>query len=200
MRLPVMFILSAFLVACGSNPDIVNLNAATSERDIQYLIGPGDGLTINVWNNPEVSASVSVRPDGKITTPLVEDMQAVGKTPKQLARDIEVVLADFVRSPKVSVIVSGFVGTYSEQVRVIGQAAQPQALSYRDRMTLLDVMIEVGGLGPNAAGNRAKIVRWVDETQTEIPVKIDNLINKGRIRENVLMLPGDILIIPEARF
>lgn len=165
-----------------------------------YRIGPGDMLEIFVWRNPEISTTVPVRPDGKISTPLVEDMVAVGKTPSQLARDMEEVLAVYIKSPSVNVIVSGFQGVPEEQIRVVGQAANPQAVPYREGMTVLDVMITVGGLGEFAAGNRAKLVRKVDGKTVEYRVKLDDLINKGDISQNVEIEPGDILIIPEAFF
>ena len=166
----------------------------------EYLIGAGDMLDVFVWRNPELSTRVPVRPDGKISTPLVEDIQAVGKSPTQLARDVEVVLAEYIRSPKVNIIVTSFVGTFSRQIRVVGQAANPQAIPYRDEMTVLDVIIEVGGLAEFASGNRAKIIRKINGEQVEIKVRLKDLINKGKIEENILMMPGDVLIIPESRF
>lgn len=174
--------------------------AAEPESQDQYLIGPGDTLRIFVWRNPEISVTVPVRPDGKISTPLVEDIQAVGKTPTQLARDMETQLATYIKSPQVNVIVTEFVGTFGEQIRVVGKATEPRALSFRRNMTLLDVMIEVGGLAPGAAGNRARIIRRAGAggEEQEIPVRIDDLINRGKIAANVRMMPGDVLIIPES--
>ena len=165
-----------------------------------YLIGPGDSLSVFVWGNPDLSASVPVRPDGKITTPLVEDVEASGKTPTQLARDMEQRLSRYVKNPVVTVTVSSFIGRYSEQVRVIGEAAKPQALNYRENMTVLDVLIEVGGLTEYAAGNRAKIVRVVNGEQKKIRARLYDLIKKGDISANITMKPGDILIIPESWF
>lgn len=165
-----------------------------------YLIGPGDTLDVFVWRNPELSVTVPVRPDGKISTPLIEDMEALGKTPTQLARAMEVRLAEYIRSPKVNIIVKSFVGAYSEQIKVVGEAANPSALSYRERMTVLDVVIEVGGLTEYASGNRAKIVRWEDGEQIEIKVRLKDLLNKGKISENIVMKPGDVLVIPRSRF
>jgi polysaccharide export outer membrane protein len=173
---------------------------ATSPEDYKYIIGPGDSVQIFVWRNPEVSQGVTVRPDGKITTPLVEDLQASGKTPTQLARDLEKALETYIRQPIVTVIVAGGVGPYSEQIRVVGQAANPQAISYKEKMTLLDVMIVVGGLTEFADGNNTKIVRIVDGEQKEYVARVDDLLNDGDINANVDMLPGDILIIPEAWF
>jgi polysaccharide export outer membrane protein len=166
----------------------------------EYLIGPGDVLQVFVWRNPEISVTVPVRPEGKISTPLVEDMMAAGKTPTRLARDIERVLSRYIKSPVVTVIVTDFVGTFGEQIRVVGQATNPRSLAYRSNMTLLDVMIEVGGLTEYAAGNRAKIIRKVGERETKIAARLEDLLQQGDIRANVKMMPGDILIIPEAWF
>lgn len=163
-----------------------------------YLIGPGDTLQIFVWRNPELTATVPVRPDGKISTPLVEDMVAVGKMPSQLARDIEKVLSEFIRSPQVNVIVSVPVSAFS-QVKVIGQVTTPQSIAYREGMRVLDVILATGGLAPFAAGNRAKIVRTVDGKETTLRVKIANLINKGDMTQNLEMRPGDVLVVPESR-
>lgn len=166
----------------------------------EYLVGPGDTLNIIVWRNPEVSMTVPVRPDGKITTPLVEDLPASGKTSSQLARDIEKALAKYIQDPIVTIVVTGFVGPYSEQIRVIGQATKPQALPYRDNMTLVDVLIAVGGLTTFADGNSASIIRRVDGKQQQFSVQLKNLINDGDMSANVLMRPGDVLIIPESFF
>ena len=148
---------------------------------------------------PELSVKVPVRPDGLISSPLVENMQAAGRTPSELAREMEKTLGQYVRSPTVNVIVTSFIGTYDAQIRVVGQAANPQALSYRAGMTLLDVMIAVGGLGKFASGNRAKIIRNIDGKSTEIKVKINRLLD-GDVKSNVEMRPGDVLIFPESRF
>lgn len=168
--------------------------------DYNYIIGPGDNVNIFVWRNQEVSTSVPVRPDGKITTPLVEDLQASGKSPSELARDIEKVLSAYIKDPSVTVIVTGFVGPYDQQIRVVGEAAKPQALPYRERMTLLDVMISVGGLTEFAAGNRTTLVRRVNGEEQSFQVYVDDLVKDGEISANVYMLPGDVLIIPEAWF
>jgi polysaccharide export outer membrane protein len=153
-----------------------------------------------VWGNPEVTRTVQVRPDGKFSAPLVEEVAASGKTPFQLARDIEKELQKYIRNPLVTVIVSNFVGPYGEQVRVIGQAAKPFAVAYKDNMSLLDLMILVGGVTDYAAGNRAKIIRTANGAQQEFAVRIDDLLNDGDITANVNLLPGDVLIIPEAYF
>ena len=174
--------------------------STTNPDNYRYLIGPGDSFHIFVWRNPEVSSSVIVRPDGMITTTLIEDLPVTGKTPTQVAREIEKALARFIKDPMVTVMMSGFVGPYSEQIRVVGEAAKPQALPYRQRMTLLDVMIAVGGLTTYAAGNQATIVRMVDGKQRQFNVHIDDLIKDGDISANVDMLPGDTLIIPESWF
>jgi polysaccharide export outer membrane protein len=191
-----LFIISSTLIiGCGATPEPVKDLGPT-----EYLIGPGDSLNVFVWRNPELSTTVPVRPDGKISIPLVEDMVAVGKTPKDLARDIEKVLSEYVRSPKVNVIVTGFVGQFNQQIRVVGQAANPKALPYRNNITLLDVIIEVGGLSEHAAGNRAKIVRRYGGEQSVIKVKLASLIDEGDMSQNIKMYPGDILIIPETWF
>lgn len=166
--------------------------------DYNYIIGPGDNVNIFVWRNQEVSMSVPVRPDGKITTPLVEDLQASGKTPSGLAREIEKVLSSYIKDPAVTVIVTGFVGPYDQQIRVVGEAAKPQALAYRARMTLLDVMIAVGGLTEFAAGNRTTLVRRINGQEQSFQVRVDDLVKDGDIGANVYMLPGDVLIIPES--
>lgn len=173
--------------------------ASHSNVSPDYIIGPGDVLQIFVWRQPELSVSVPVRPDGKISTPLVEDIVAVGKTPSDLARGIEKVLSEYVRSPQVNVIVTDPVSTFS-QVKVIGQVDKPQALPFREGITALDAVLAVGGLGDFAAGNRAKIVRTQDGKTTEIKIRLDDLLNKGDMRQNVKLRPGDVLVVPESRF
>jgi polysaccharide biosynthesis/export protein len=163
-----------------------------------YLVGPGDTIQVFVWRNPELTVSVPVRPDGKISTPLVEDMVAVGKTPSQLARDIEGVLAEYIRSPQVNVIVTQPLSAFS-QVKVIGQVNNPQSLPFREGMRVLDVVLATGGLGPFAAGNRAKIVRRVDGKEVTLKVKLASLINKGDMAQNLELRPGDVLVVPESR-
>jgi polysaccharide export outer membrane protein len=164
-----------------------------------YIIGPGDVLQVFVWRNPELTTTIPVRPDGKISTPLVEDMVAVGKNPSALARDIERVLAEYVKSPQVNVIVTQPVSAYS-QVKVMGQVLRPQALAYRDGMTVLDAVLATGGLAQFAAGNRAKILRSVGGKPTEIPVKLGKLLEGGDLSQNLALKPGDVLLIPESRF
>ena len=167
-----------------------------------YIIGPLDELTIFVWRNPELGAKVQVRPDGRITTPLITDMPAVGKTPKMLADDITLQLSQFIQDPLVSVIVNKFAGTYSQQVRIIGATGKPASLPYRANMTLLDAMIAVGGLSEYAAGNRAKLIRFDKETgkQKEYSLRLGDLLKKGDSRANVMLMPGDVIIIPESQF
>lgn len=189
-----------FLGGCASQNQLPTAPMPTTAGTHEYLIGPGDTISINVWRNPEVSQSVPVRPDGKITTPLVEDLPASGKTPTQLAREIEKVLSKFIQQPVVTVIVTSFVGPYTEQIRVIGQAAKPQALSYREGMSLMDVMIAVGGLAEFAAGNSASVVRNIDGKQHKIEVRLNDLLKKGDITANMPMRPGDVLIVPESFF
>jgi polysaccharide export outer membrane protein len=165
----------------------------------QYVIGPGDTLQVYVWRNPELTATVPVRPDGKITTPLNQDMVAVGKTPFQLARDIEKVLAEYVRSPTVNVIVTQPMGAYG-QIQVIGQVTKPGSLPYRAGMKVLDAVLAVGGLTQFAAGNRTKIERVSSGHKEELRVKLDALVNKGDMSQNLPLQPGDVLVVPESRF
>lgn len=165
-----------------------------------YRIGPGNSLLILVWRNEQLTTSVPVRPDGRISVPLIEDLQAAGKTPSELSRDMEAKLSTYVREPLVTVVVSGFIGTFDEQVRVIGEAQRPLSLPYRENMSALDVMIAVGGLTPFAAGNRAVIVRQVEGRQQQYRVRLDDLVKDGEISANVAMLPGDIMIIPQVTF
>jgi polysaccharide export outer membrane protein len=200
LTMGLLVVLGPALVGCqssGTSKPVPVTPAATPQSE--YVIGPGDTLQIFVWQHPEVSVTIPVRPDGRISTPLVEDVVAVGKTPTQLARDLEGQIGQFIRTPSVSVIVTNFVGTFSNQVRVVGQAASPQAIPFRQDMTLLDVMIQVGGLSPTAAGNRAKIIRKSGGQEREIKVRIEDLLNDGDTSKNVVMEPGDVLIIPESR-
>jgi len=165
-----------------------------------YLIGAGDTLNIVVWRNPDLSMSIQVRPDGLITTPLVEDLQASGKTATQLAREIEKVLGRYIQGPVVTVIITGFGGPYSQQVRVIGEAVKPQALAYRQNMTLLDVMIAVGGITDFADGNGASILRGGTGKTHQFRVRLKDLVRGGDLSANVNMRPGDVLIIPQSFF
>jgi len=185
------------LGACKTYPSLVAEEAYVGH---DYLVGPGDMVDIIVWRNPEVSMSVPVRPDGKITTPLVEDLPASGKTSTQLARDIEEALSKYIQQPVVTVVVTEFIGPYSEQIRVIGEAAKPQALPYREQMTLMDVLIAVGGVTEFAAGNRSRVIRNVDGKQQQFSVRLDDLIRDGDITANVPMRQGDVLVIPESYF
>jgi polysaccharide export outer membrane protein len=193
-----------FSAGCTSSPTTYDANEGSAEeagpQESEYLIGPGDSLEIFVWDHVDLSTNVQVRPDGKISTPLVEDLQAAGRSPTQLARDIEAVLAEYIRTPVVTVIMQSFVGEQTQQVRVVGQASEPRSLQFRQGMTILDVMIEVGGLSEFAAGNRAKIIRKSGGEQIEIRVRLNDLINKGKVEENLSMQPGDVLIIPESFF
>lgn len=191
--------LAVALIGCASKNAIPNAPQLAATPDYNYIVGPGDNLNISVWRNPELSMSVPVRPDGKIATPLVDDLVAQGKTSTEIARDIEKVLSKLVRDPVVTVIVTGFVGPYSEQIRVVGEAAKPQALPYKQKMTLLDVMIAVGGLTDFADGNGASIVR-ASEGGAQYSVRIKDLVKRGDIAANVEMKPGDILIIPQGWF
>ena len=191
------------LAGCASESKVDTKSATavqSAPEQTEYRIGPGDTLQVFVWNQPELTVTVPVRPDGMISTPLISGVPAEGKTATQLAKDLEAALSEFVRNPTVSVMVTGFVGAYADQIRVVGQASKPQSLPYRANMSLLDVMIAVGGLAEFAAGNRAVLVRTVDGKQTRTTVRLRDLLDKGDISANVSMRPGDVLIIPESRF
>jgi polysaccharide export outer membrane protein len=192
-------LLIALLAGCAGSPKYPPAPVTAATSDYNYIIGPGDALNIIVWRNPELSMSVPVRPDGKVSTPLVDELVAQGKNSTEIARDIEKSLAKFVRDPVVTVIVTNFIGPYSEQIRVVGEAAKPQALPYRQKMTLLDVMIAVGGLTDFADGNGASILR-ASEGGKQYSVRLKDLIKRGDISGNVEMKPGDILIIPQGWF
>jgi polysaccharide export outer membrane protein len=194
----VIFLL--YLAGCATPYPVATTEARTVDETPVYIIGSGDSINIFVWRNPELSATTTVRPDGRITTPLIEDVQASGKTPTQLARDMEKELATYIKNPVVTVMVGGFKGPFDQQVRVVGQAAEPQALPFQDGMTVLDVMIAVGGITQYAAGNKATIVRKMEGGPQQFQVRLSDLLNSGDISANVGMLPGDILIIPEAWF
>jgi polysaccharide export outer membrane protein len=195
--------LGVFLLAlsgCATKYPPLEGGPAPAQVTPDYIIGAGDSIEIFVWRNPELSSGVTVRPDGKITTPLVEDVPASGKTPTQLARDMEKELSVYVKNPVVTVMVGGFVGPYEQQIRVVGQATNPQALPYRDQMTLLDLIIAVGGLTEFADGNKSIIVRVIDGEWQQFGVRIDDLINGADISANTYVLPGDVLVVPESWF
>lgn len=198
----VAFALVSLVTGCASTTNYppVPADQAKVETDYDYLIGPGDNVEIFVWGSPELSGTVPVRPDGKITTRLVEDIPASGKSPAQLARDIEKAYSDYVKSAVVSVIVNGFVGIPTQQVRVVGEASEPTTVPYNKHMTLLDLMIEVGGLTDFADGNNTVLVRSAGGEQKLYGVRLEDLIKEGDISANVALKPGDILIIPEAWF
>ncbi|WP_246036977.1 XrtA/PEP-CTERM system exopolysaccharide export protein [Thalassotalea litorea] len=200
----VAIVFLGIITGCSSNQSLPSATVHPAQTETadsyNYLIGPGDQLNIFVWRNPDVSGSFIVRPDGKITTSLVEDIMASGKTPTQLARTIEEQLSTYLREPIVTVTVNRFVGPYSEQIRVIGEAAQPRAVSYGKNMTLLDVMIAVGGLTQFADGNQSVLVRVENGEQKQYLLNIEDLIRDGDISANVDVLPGDIIVIPEAWF
>lgn len=174
--------------------------AAANEAGPDYLIGPLDNLEIFVWRAPDLSTKITVRPDGRISTPLVNDMVAAGKTPSKLAADLEEALKEYVKTPQVTVIVSNFSSTFDQQVRVLGQAQKPTALPYQSGMTVLDVMVSVGGLTEFAAGNRATLIRGKGADKKSYRLKLDDLLRKGKIAANVPVLPGDVILIPESRF
>lgn len=182
--------------ATGSHPPAPPLAASA---DYRYVIGPGDTVSIVVFRNPELSMTVPVRPDGKVAAPLVEDLVAVGKDSTTLARDIEKALGKYIRDPVVTVVVTNFVGAYSEQIRVVGEAAKPQVLAYKQKMTLLDVMIAVGGMTDFADGNAATILRTADGNK-QYSVRLKDLLKRGDVSANVEMKPGDVVIIPQGWF
>ena len=198
----VCWMVTATAVAQGvSAPaaDAPATSALSPDDEASYVIGPGDQLQVFVWRNPELSTMVPVRPDGKISTPLVNDMVAVGKSPAQLSKDIEVMLGEYIRSPQVSVIVLQARSALSE-VRVVGEVLRPQAVPYRSGMTVLDVVLAVGGLNPYAAGNRAKLIRKENGANTDIRVKLEDLLNDGDMSQNVAVKPGDVLVVPQSRW
>ena len=186
------------LAACSTTDNFPPAPISASTQDYNYIIGPGDNINIIVWRNPELSMSVPIRPDGKFSTPLIDELVAQGKNSVEISRDIEKQLAKYVRDPVVTVIVTGFVGPYDQQIRVVGEAAKPQALPFKQYMTLLDVMIAVGGLTDFADGNGATILRTADGKQYS--VRLRDLIRRGDVSANVQMKPGDILIIPQSFF
>ena len=203
-------LLSPLIVACASAPTPKPAPATTTTTptptttdtkgtDSNYIIGPGDSLEVFVWRNPELSVTVPVRPDGKISTPLVEDMVAVGKTPPQLARDMEKVLSEYVRAPKVNIIVTTAASAFS-LVKVVGQVQHPSALPYREGMRVLDAILAVGGLSQFASGNRARIVRVENGKETIIHVKVADLVNSGDVKQNEPLKPGDVLVVPQSIF
>jgi polysaccharide export outer membrane protein len=209
MKLPysritlLVVMLISVLSGCSSKqlPSATARSSLTTDvNNYQYLIGPGDNLTIFVWRNPEISGNFIVRPDGKVTTSLVEDIEVTGRTPTMLARQLEEQLSTYINNPRVTVSVTNFSGPFSEQVRVIGEATNPSAINYTQHMTLLDLMIAVGGLTEFANGNGAKLVRVQGGSQQTFDINIDDLIRHGDISQNIDMLPGDVVIIPEAWF
>lgn len=193
-------LLAAGLAACSSKPEVPAALAETPEVPPLYQIGAGDSLTIFVWRNAELTTTVVVRPDGRISVPLIEDLYVEGKNPSDLAREIESELAVYIQDPLVTVIVGSFVGTFPQQVRIVGEASQPQAIPYRANMTVLDVIIQTGGLTEFADGNNTTLVRAQDGALQEYRVRLDDLLEDGDISANVALLPGDILIVPETFF
>lgn len=198
-----LFTLSYIISGCSTStlpPATFHQSSTVDVASYKYLIGAGDVVNIFVWRNPEVSGTFVVRPDGMITTSLVEDIPVSGKTPTELARSIEDILATYLRDPVVTVTVNTFVGPFSEQIRVIGEATQPQSINYTQNMTLLDIMIRVGGLTEFASGNNAVLVRIENGQQKQYDIYIEDLIKNGEIEANVDVLPGDIIVIPETWF
>jgi polysaccharide export outer membrane protein len=198
IRVLAVLMVTAVLSACA-NTRYPPAPATAASPDYRYVIGPLDTVNVVVWRNPELSGTVQVRPDGRISTPLVEDVQALGRNPVELARDLEKALAKYIRDPQVTVMVTNFAGSSSEQIRIVGEAAKPQAIPYRQNMTVLDVMILVGGLTDFADGNRAVLVRGA-EKGTQYSVRLADLVRRGDISANVDVRPGDVLIIPQSWF
>jgi polysaccharide export outer membrane protein len=188
------------LAACSTKPEVSAAQAEVPEIPPLYQIGAGDSLTIFVWRNAELTTGVTVRPDGRISVPLIEDLYVEGKNPSTLAREIEQELAVYIQDPLVTVIVGGFVGTFPQQVRIVGEASQPRAIPYRANMTVLDVIIQTGGLTEFADGNNTTLVRIEEGQSNEYRVRLDDLLEDGDISANVALLPGDILIVPETFF
>lgn len=198
LRVASLAALALSLAGCATS-DAPPAPSRAASADYNYVIGAGDAVNIVVWRNPELSGTYPVRPDGKLAAPLVDELVAQGKTPPELARDIEKKLSTYVRDPVVTVIVTSFVGPYSEQIRVVGEAARPLFLPYKQKMTLLDVMIAAGGLTDFADGNRA-IIQRTSEGNKQYAVRLKDLIKRGDLSANVEMRPGDILVIPQGLF
>lgn len=204
-------LLSALLISAGTalaqSPGPGSRDAQAAEPAIpasavdgdRYILGPGDVIEVFVWRNPELSTTVPVLPDGRVSTPLVDSIVASGKTPVQLARDIEAELAEYVRSPRVSILVSSPKSTFS-QVKLVGQVANPQGIPYQDGMTIMDAVLAAGGLTLFASGNKAKVIRKVNGKQQEIPVRLRDVMEKGDMKRNIPLMPGDIVVVPETFF
>ena len=187
------------LAACSTLASHPPAPPSADSPNLRYKIGPLDTLNIVVWRNPELSSTVTVRPDGLISMPLVEDMQAAGRNPADLSRDVEKALAKYIRDPVVSIVVAGFQGVYSDQIRIVGEAAKTQAVPYRQNMTVLDVMIQVGGMTDFADGNGAVLIRGA-EGGKQYNLRLKDLLKRGDISANVAMMPGDIIIVPQSWF
>jgi len=193
-------LLAVSTAACSTKPELPATQAQTPEVPPLYQIGAGDSLTIFVWRNAELTTTVNVRPDGRISVPLIEDLYVEGKNPSDLSREIEKQLAVYIQDPLVTVMVGGFVGAFPQQVRIVGEASQPRATPYRASMTVLDLIIQAGGLTEFADGNNTTLVRVEDGALKEYRVRLADLLDDGDISANVALLPGDILIVPESFF
>lgn len=198
MKAFIVLLLTIGIASCSSTPTGIEACPEPDSTSPDYVIGAGDVLQIFVWRHDELTTDVPVRPDGKISIPLVEDMVAVRKTPTQLARDIETELAEYLRTPKVNIIVTR--QGVANQIQIVGNVADPRAIPYREGIRILDAIIAVGGLGDFAAGNRTKLVRQVDGVSVECRVKLNNLLTDGDISQNIALYPGDVIIVPQARF
>ena len=197
IRVLALMVMVSLLASCATK--YPPAPAAATSPDYRYVIGPLDTVNVIVWRNPELSMAVPVRPDGRISTPLVEDTPALGRNPTELARDLEQALAKYIRDPVVTVIVTSFVGPSNEQIRIVGEAAKPQAVAFRQNMTLLDVIIVAGGLTDFADGNNAVLVRGSEQNK-QYNVRLGDLVRRGDISANVDVKPGDVLIIPQGWF
>lgn len=191
--------LAALLSGCASSSTYGPAPASVPSVEHRYKVGPLDVLSITVWRNPELSTTVTVRPDGRISMPLIDEVMAAGKNPSEVARELEKGLSKLLRDPSVTVIVSGFQGTYGEQIRIVGEAARPQAVPFRQEMTVLDVMIQAGGLTDYADGNAAVLVRG-SEKGKQYSLRLKDLLKRGDISANAPVLPGDIIIVPQSWF
>lgn len=199
-RLTIISMAYSMLLIGGCATTELGAGSISQSTGPTYRVGPGDTLHVFVWGNKELSMDVTVRPDGFLTTPLVEDVRASGKTPTELAREMESKLKRYIKNPKVTITVTGFLGRYAEQVRVLGEAVKPQALAYKESMTLLDVIIAVGGLSEVAAGNSATLIRITGGKKKQYQLRLGDLYGEGDMTANAMIYPGDIIIIPESWF
>jgi polysaccharide biosynthesis/export protein len=198
-RFIVPAVVMIFFVGCSTPGGYPAAPKSVDAPSLRYKIGPLDTLNVVVWRNPELSGPVTVRPDGFISLPLIGDLKAAGKSPADLSQEARAALAKLVLEPVVSIVVTGFQGVYSEQIRIVGEAARPQAVAYRQDMTLLDVMIQVGGMTDFADGNGAVLIRG-SEGGKQYSIRLKDLLKRGDISANVAVVPGDIVMVPQSWF